>query len=355
MNEVGEVEYIEAEDVRRSPFRVAVSPLPSLNFAVRDAAGAQRSATPEAWCEAIRRHLRRQDYETLAPFVTSGPTLVPDPLVGLSEAPGDSFKDAVERMMATPIEALADEIADCSAASDNPAWVEAQRDPMRWLRRYVASLLRAWKGFGPVWRHARPALDREVERVGMATALDAQLELLDGLLASGDVESERWCIECKFYTGRFRFRDDGVVLMPLVAGERSSILARSGDTLTSVSYPLRSVLGLEPAEMQPATLEGLLGVPRAQILRTVARPTSIGRLAEALRAVPSAATHHVKALEAAGLVVRDRRGRNVVVRHSARGMALLELYGELERELEPDRSRRSRRLRAVPASRDLAS
>ena len=163
----------------------------------------------------------------------------------------------------------------------------------------------------------------------MATALDAQLELLDGLLASGDVTKGRWCVRCKFYEGRFRFPDEGVVLMPLVAGPRSSILARKDDTLASISYPVRSVLGLEPVDTPQATLEGLLGVPRAQILRKVARPTSIGSLAEALRAVPSAATHHVKALEAAGLVVRDRDGRNVVVRHSARGRALLDLYDDL--------------------------
>jgi DNA-binding transcriptional ArsR family regulator len=327
---VREVEYIEAADVRSSPFRVAVTPLPSLNFALRDAVGARRSGTPEAWCDAIRRHLRTQDYETLAPFVTSGPTLVPDPLVGLSEPPGESLRDGVERMMATPVDLLAEEIAACRAASGNAAWVGAERDPARWLRRYVASLLRAWKGFGPLWRHARPALDREVERVGMATALDAQLELLGGLLASGTVEDECWCVDCRFYQGRFRFPEPGVILMPLVAGERSSILARTDDVIGTVSYPVRSVLGFQAEDPPPAALEGLLGIPRAQILRAVERPTSIGALAETLRAVPSAATHHVGALEAAGLVVRDRRGRNVLVRRTARGEALLELYGELD-------------------------
>jgi DNA-binding transcriptional ArsR family regulator len=330
---VSEVEYIEAEDVRRSPFRVALTPLPSLNFALRDAAGAQRSATPEAWCSAIRQHLRSQDYETLAPFVTPGPTLVPDPLVGLADPPGESLKHGIERMMATPTDLLAAEISDCSAASGNPAWGAAERDPERWLRRYVASLLRAWKGFAPLWRHARPALDREVQRVGMATALDAQLELLDGLFPDAGLDNGRWAVSCRFWEGRVRFPDRGVVLMPLVAGERSSIFARSGDIMGSISYPVRSVLGTEADERPAAPLESLLGIPRAQILRTVTRPTNIGRLAEALRAVPSAATHHVAALEAAGLVVRDRRGRNVLVRRTARGEALLELYGELEREI----------------------
>ncbi len=197
------VEYIEAEDVRRAPFRVAITPVPSLSSALRDAVGANRNATPRAWCDEIRKHLRDQDYETLAPFMTSGQTLIPDPLLGLAEPPGQSFRDAIESMIATPATALADEIAQCAAASGNGAWRQAQRDPARWLRRYVAGLLRAWKGFGPLWRRARPPLDREAERVAMAAALDAQVELLDGLLVSGAVADGRWSLSCRFYDGRF--------------------------------------------------------------------------------------------------------------------------------------------------------
>jgi DNA-binding MarR family transcriptional regulator len=165
---------------------------------------------------------------------------MPRPLLGLAPAPGESFKDGVERMMGTPIELLAEEIARCGTLLGNGAWDDAARDPGLWLRRYVASLLRAWKGFRPVWRQARAALDREVERIGTVTALDAQLELLDGLLPTGVVQGAR----------------------------------------------------------------------------------------EVLRAVPSAATHHVDALEAAGLVERYRRGRNVLVDRTARGEAPLELYDE---------------------------
>lgn len=201
------------------------------------------------------------------------------------------------------------------------------RDPGLWLRRYVASLLRAWKGFGPIWRQARSALDREVERIGTATALDAQLELLDGLLPTGVVKDGRWCVTDNFYDGPMRFPDSGVVLLPLVAGKASKGLVWAGDILEYVSYPLRCVLALGP-EPPAAALEGLLGLPRALILRALGCPTSIGTLAEALRAVPSAATHHVDALEAAGLVERYRRGRNVLVDRTARGAALLELYDE---------------------------
>ncbi len=140
-----------------------------------------------------------------------------------------------------------------------------------------------------------------------------------------------------------------------MAGERSSILARAGDVIAGISYPLRPVPGLQPPGPPPAALEGLLGIPRAQILRALAGPTSIGRLAEVLRAVPSAATHHVDALEAAGPVARDRRGRNVLVRRTARGEALLELYGEADRGARPARSAPPRRSPVAGVPRETAS
>jgi DNA-binding transcriptional ArsR family regulator len=309
---------VEVEAVRRSPFRVSVTPLPSLYRVLRSAVGGGSDRAPRAWCDAIRKHLRAADYETLAPFIRPGPMPIPAPALGLARAPGGSFTDAVERMIATPIELLAEEIARCRAVLGDGAWDVAARDPDRWLRRYVATLLRAWKGFGPIWEQARPALDREVQRIGTATALDAQLELLDGLFSCGVVTCDRWYLRHDLYDGPMRFPDSGVVLTPLVASEASKGLFRTDDIIEYVSYPVRSVPEHRP-QPPAAALEGLLGIQRTQILRALRRPTSIGALAEILHAVPSAATHHVDALQAAGLVQRHRHGRTVLVDRTARG------------------------------------
>jgi DNA-binding MarR family transcriptional regulator len=353
---VSGVEYIEAEDVRRHPFRVAITPLPSLTCALRDAAGAGRGGTPEPWCRAIRAHLRTRDYETLAPFVTSGPLLAPDPLVGLADPPGESLKDGIERMMATPADALAEELAMCNRFSGG-SWDEAERDPAGWLRSYVAALLRGWKGFRPVWRQARSAVDREVERVGIASAFDAQLELLDGLISNGMVEDGHWGFRWGPEDRRVGISEAGLILMPMVAGERASVVAGEYTSMGHLAYPARAALGTSAEEPPPAALEALLGLPRAQILRALERPTSIGRLAEALHAVPSAATHHVDALEAAGLVARDRRGRQVMVGRTSRGEALLDLYDDAARARIADRIKRgrTRNLRVVVSRGDLAS
>lgn len=277
----------------------------------------------------MRAHLRRRDYETLAPLISPGQTLVPDPLLGLVDPPGESFKSAIERMIATSEDELLAEVAVCRDATGNRAWNEVERDPQRWLRGYVSTLLRAWQGFGPVWRRAQAALDREVERVGVATAMDAQLELLDGMLTAGRVEDGRWAIACKFGDGSKALPETGLVLLPLVAGDGGSIIDVAGGTVRRIGYPVRSLSELGVEEAHVPRLEDLLGIPRAQILRALDRPTSIGRLAEALRAVPSAATHHVRALEAAGLVQRDRCGRQVLVQLTARGRSLAALYEEV--------------------------
>jgi DNA-binding transcriptional ArsR family regulator len=76
-----------------------------------------------------------------------------------------------------------------------------------------------------------------------------------------------------------------------------------------------------------AELEALLGAQRARVLRLLDRPRSAGAVAKALMASPGAATHHVRKLEAAGLIARERVGRNVAVHRTPRGTALLMLYG----------------------------
>jgi DNA-binding transcriptional ArsR family regulator len=73
-------------------------------------------------------------------------------------------------------------------------------------------------------------------------------------------------------------------------------------------------------------LEALIGRPRALVLRHIDRPATVGSIAAALHAVPSAASYHVTALAVAGLVARERRGQHVLVRRTGKGNALLGLY-----------------------------
>jgi DNA-binding transcriptional ArsR family regulator len=73
-------------------------------------------------------------------------------------------------------------------------------------------------------------------------------------------------------------------------------------------------------------LEALLGPQRAAILRMLDRPCQAGDVARRLTLTPGGVTHHLKALEASGLIVRERDARNVRVHRTARGTLLLGLY-----------------------------
>jgi DNA-binding transcriptional ArsR family regulator len=88
------------------------------------------------------------------------------------------------------------------------------------------------------------------------------------------------------------------------------------------------------ADEAPDAFEALLGWQRARILKGLDGAQRPGQIAEALRMVPAGATHHLSRLEAAGLVIRKRSGRHVVVERTARGSALLELYAEDSEILE---------------------
>jgi hypothetical protein len=319
------VESVSGDEVRRRPFRVALSPARSLYMATRDAAGADRSDTPLPWCEAIRSYLTRDDYEVLAPLATSQMVFVPEAILPEATPPGLPLREELERIVAIADEHLARDIR--AAVCPGPAgdWRAAERDPSRWIRRYVTALRRAWCGFEPVWRHAQDALAREVERIGVATARDAQLELLDGLLPGSGVEDDHWRVrglgdlDCVL-------PETGLVVIPLVAGPRASMLHGYGGVLVEVGYPMATTPAGGPAAEPPGSLDALLGAQRARLLLALDRPASNARLAEVLHTVPSAVTYHVSALERAGLVHRERTGRQVVARRTPRGDALLALY-----------------------------
>jgi DNA-binding transcriptional ArsR family regulator len=74
-------------------------------------------------------------------------------------------------------------------------------------------------------------------------------------------------------------------------------------------------------------LIALLGAQRSAIVRFLEdAPATCGLIARTLHLVPAGVTHHLRALEAAGLIRRTREGCHVLVELTARGRALQVLY-----------------------------
>jgi DNA-binding transcriptional ArsR family regulator len=315
------VEYLEESDLVVRPLRIAAAPVHSLLMAMRDAAGAERAGTPEAWRRVIRTHLRERDYEVLAPLSTPRPTLVPSALVPFPGPESQTLRDGLEQLVAGE-DALRGEIEACMVSGDAGDWSGPARDPHRWVRGLALALTRAWAGFRPIWQVRQEQLAAEVDRVTAAAARGAHLHALGDLITCAHVREDRWVFEWPGAQDmRLAVPDDGLTLVPLVAGSRASIVDVDGRVVRLVGYPLRT----RPRDPEP-TLHALLGIPRARILRELDAPATNNRLAAVLQTVPSAATHHVSALAAAGLVVRDRSNGSLLVRRTARGDALVALY-----------------------------
>jgi DNA-binding transcriptional ArsR family regulator len=193
------------------------------------------------------------------------------------------------------------------------------------------AMRRAWSALAPLWAEAAPLLDREVERVGTALARGAFAPLLDGLHPRGHVKDDDWVVD-----GASRRIAANLYLAPMVTTPSECFLGTAegatddGGPIAYLAYPAPGARRLLDQRSLPSTratpLVALLGAPRAAILQRLDSPTPPGRLARALLLSPSAITHHLTALERAGLITRERNGRHVLVHRTARGTTLLHLY-----------------------------
>jgi len=89
----------------------------------------------------------------------------------------------------------------------------------------------------------------------------------------------------------------------------------------------RSWTLLDDAAPAPPALEALVGARRTHLLQLLDGPRTAGQLAIAMHLGPAGVTRHLDVLERAGLIAREPRGREVHVRRTQRGSALLAMYG----------------------------
>jgi DNA-binding transcriptional ArsR family regulator len=190
----------------------------------------------------------------------------------------------------------------------------------------VKVLNAAWEAYAPIWKQSTGLRTRETERIGAASVTGG----LDVLLSN--LSRRARCADRTLYLSdrhpyRVELNDRPVTLVPLVSGTSASVFNLDEPDKVWLGYPVPGLTRLadSPVADSPDNLTLLIGPIRAAILRALDRPSSMGRIAENLNAGPSTATYHCVQLAAAGLVTRQRIGREVRIQRTPRGDALVDL------------------------------
>jgi DNA-binding transcriptional ArsR family regulator len=320
-------DWIARDELDGAPLRTAISPLPTAFTLLRDALQDGRRGTPAVWRRSVISQLRARDVDVFGPLTdrrtTGWPTLLDD-----VRGPRETLDEALQRLRATSGSALMEALETDRDVTPTPAWGIVRRDPDRWMRGYVDALRRGWRGLEPLWRRSASLAEREVERLDAAVERGVPTaQIVHGLIRRSSLDDKWLRIERSPEPRQLRIDEDGLTVTPAIIPGDKGTLTSPGEFFVAVAYPLpdawRAFDGQAPP---PASIEALLGVRRTALLLALDQAQTAGRLADVLGLAPSAITFHVGALEAAGLVSRERFGRNTIVHRTARGTQLMALY-----------------------------
>lgn len=306
--------------------RVSVAPAPmaSLLSLVVDALGGPRQGIAPDWIRSMRSRLPADAAQAVIPMFDRTRALLPACLTPLG-IDGSPVREQLARVADLSPDDLSEGVELLSPEDPPLPWRGALRQPRKWLGLYVRLLSAAWQAYSPIWRQSSALRTRETERIGVAAVTGG----LDVLFA--DLSNRiRYDAETLYLSDRHPYRvelgDRPIVLVPLVSGSAASIFNLDEPERAWLGYPVPGLerLGASP-QSAADSLTLLIGPIRASILRALDRPTSMGGLTEHLAAGPSTATYHCSQLAAAGLVLRQRAGREVRIQRTPRGDALVDL------------------------------
>ena len=307
--------------------RVSVAPAPmaSLISLVVDALGGPRQGVAPEWIRAIRHALPADAAQAVTPMFDRTRALLPACLTPLG-IDGTPVEDLLTSVADVSPDLLGEGVEQMGPGEPPLPWRGALRRPRQWLNLYVKALTAAWQAYGPIWQQAAGLRTREAERIGAAVVTGS----LDALLSNLSSRA-RYADQTLYLPDRHPYRvelnDRPMTLVPLVSGTAGSVFNLDEPDQVWLGYPVPGLerLGDGTAPSAKDGLSLLLGPIRAAILRALDRPTSMGGLADHLAAGPSTATYHCSQLASAGLVVRQRVGREVRIQRTPRGDALVDL------------------------------
>jgi DNA-binding transcriptional ArsR family regulator len=301
---------------------IAQSPQQSVFLALREAVSCRGPFSARPVLRSLPNVVARPAYaRALRPLRRDGQHgALPDAVVPLAASHDTPVTQQVEALHEFSGQALLDDI-DTLGPCAQP-WRQAVGDPDRWLRTYAELTRVTWHALERRWHALRPVFDAEVERLGIAIVRGCLPDVLNTLSPRLRFTETGYGVDgqpMRSFDGR------SLVLVPSIGAADTLFIQNDDPELVTVAYPLRDLPDTDPVQPAEDPLEVVLGVPRAHILRLLAIPLNVGTIAAELRVTPAAATRHCDVLVRAGLITRERHGREVRVTRTTRGTHLLDL------------------------------
>jgi DNA-binding transcriptional ArsR family regulator len=306
--------------------RFAISPLGEVVQAARAIGASPRGTPHHSWLrerqEALRDLHARHD---LAPLLVLVPErgYIPDFLTPPPTRPLSRIDEELDRIRATPEMDAQDQITrsleDRAVDPEVEGFLRALDAPAR-----LAGLLDAfWRELlEPSWPRLRELLERDVAHRGRRLAEGGLVRLFEDLSPNVALRGRRVRVRQRS-TATVELGATGLVLSP------SAFISPRIATMAEppvLIYPARgtaALLGTPELEHGPE-LSRLIGTTRAEILASLAEPSTTTSLSHALRRSPGNVADHLTVLHDAGLVMRRRSGRSVLYSRTPLGQSLLE-------------------------------
>jgi DNA-binding transcriptional ArsR family regulator len=320
--------HVSAEDLMQTRF--AFSPLWETVASYRAILDPARHALHLPWISRAREELEGWDLGPLEALV-GAEGYIPDFLTPPPTTPFPEFLAEVERLRATPLERVREEVGRVGDGS-NPALEAYLADPAGSLERLAGLLVRYHDHvLAPQWPQLHTLLEADVFKRARTLAFEGPESLFGGLHRSVGYRSG--VIELfKPFEREVDPGGRGVLLIPVAFAWPDIYAIIDAPWQPTLVYSPRGVARLWESG-RPGTDEALraaLGAGRASVLKGLVVPSTTTQLARSLAASPGTVSQHLARLRRAGLVEPHRRGRRVYYRLSSSGEHLLDLFGELD-------------------------
>lgn len=304
---------------------VVRSPYLTLEAVIFGAAAAV-AGTADGLSNTVQQALPYEAGFALAPMIAAirrGEEEVVDAFMPVQPHRDVSIQTQIEHMRNAPDELLLGDLRRLYGDDLPRSWQPAADRPRAWFDSLARATAHGFTAIQPTWRTASPAIDREIERVGVALVRGGYDVVLNSLHPG--VRYSDGVLTLAADTNR-SVRLDGrrLALVPLIGCSRTLLANFDLPDLAYIAYrvPWRRAIGHDDSD---DALAVVLGPLRARALRHLSQPMTAGALARALDCGPTKATYHCKQLESARLIVRERRGQSVWISRTPRGHELIDL------------------------------